>query len=103
MKMEQQSGNILTQVFAWITAISATLGVTTQDFIYFLFGLIGLVLSIASFIYSRFDANRKQKEEERRTLLIERYLVDTKNKPADKRPTAVEVIGEALKKVEAEG
>ncbi|CNE50565.1 TPA: hypothetical protein PXL45_000355 [Yersinia enterocolitica] len=102
MKMEQQTGSVFTQLFAWLAAFSATLGVTTQDFIYFVFGLIGIVLSAASFIYGRVDANRKQREEEKRTQLIETYLVDTKNKPTEKRPAAVEVITEALKKVEAE-
>ncbi|HHH1258996.1 TPA: hypothetical protein ACPZRQ_003564 [Yersinia enterocolitica] len=102
MKMEQQTGSVFTQLFAWLAAFSATLGVTTQDFIYFVFGLIGIVLSAASFIYGRVDANRKQREEERRTLLIAEYLVDTKSKPIEIRPAAVEVITEALKKAEAE-
>ncbi|MEY4474422.1 MAG: hypothetical protein RL248_189 [Pseudomonadota bacterium] len=97
MKMEQQTSSIFTQLFAWLAAFSATLGATTQDFIYFVFGLIGIVLSVTSFIYGRVDANRKQREEEKRTQLIEKYLVDTKNHLTEKHPAAVEVITNVLK------
>jgi len=44
MKMNQQSGNIVTQFFAWLATIAAALGWTTQDFVYFIFGAIGVVI-----------------------------------------------------------
>ncbi|MEF9678919.1 hypothetical protein QX227_22890 [Pectobacterium aroidearum] len=101
MRMDQQPGNIVTQFFAWLAAIAGALGWTTQDVIYFAFGAIGVIISIVSFIYGRFDANKKRKEEEKRTRLLQNYLDEAKNKPADSRPSAVEVVAEALRKVDA--
>lgn len=101
MRMEQQPGNIVTQFFAWLAAIAGALGWTTQDVIYFAFGAIGVIISVASFIYGRLDANKKRREEEKRTRLLQSYLDEAKNKPADSRPSAVEVVAEALRKVDA--
>ncbi|MEI7143264.1 hypothetical protein WCT84_06700 [Pectobacterium brasiliense] len=98
--MDQQPG-IVTQFFAWLAAIASALGWTTQDVIYIAFGAIGVIISIVSFIYGRFDANKKRREEEKRTRLLQNYLDEAKNKPADSRPSAVEVVAEALRKVDA--
>ncbi|KQN63645.1 hypothetical protein [Erwinia sp. Leaf53] len=101
MKMEQQPGNVVTQFFAWLAAIAAALGWTTQDLVYFIFGAIGVVISIASYINSRMDARAAKLEARRRTKIIEDYIHDVQQKPVNERPSAVEVISEAVAKSEA--
>jgi len=101
MKMEQQPGNIVTQFFAWLATIAAALGWTTQDLVYFIFGGIGVFISLASFISGRIDAAAKRREEARRTQIIEDYIHDVQKKTAEQRPSAVEVISEAVAKSEA--
>lgn len=101
MKMEQQPGNIVTQFFAWLATIAAALGWTTQDLVYFIFGAIGVVISVISFVMNRLDARAKRREEARRTQIIEDYIHDVQQKPAEQRPSAVEVISEAVSKAEA--
>jgi hypothetical protein len=46
--MNDQSGNVITQFFAWLAAVSAALGFSTQDMVFMFFGLIGVLLSLAS-------------------------------------------------------
>lgn len=58
MKMND-SGNIFTQFFAWVGTLAAALGFTTQDVIYMLFGAVGLLISLASYINGRIDRNIK--------------------------------------------
>ena len=53
MKMNDQPGNIVTQFFAWLGVIASGLGLSTQDVVYMLFGLIGVAISVASFCYGR--------------------------------------------------
>lgn len=101
MKMDQQPGNIVTQFFAWLATIAGVLGWTTQDLVYFVFGFIGVVISLASFINSRIDARAARREDQRRTQIMEEYIADVKTKPVQERPSAVEVISEAAAKAEA--
>lgn len=49
-RMNDQSGNVITQFFAWLAAISAALGLSTQDIVFMFFGFIGVLLSLGSFI-----------------------------------------------------
>lgn len=99
MKMSDQPGNIFTQFFAWLGVIAAGLGLTTQDVVYMIFGLIGVVISIASFVYGRLDARSKKKEDEKRTAMISNYLGEIKDKPHAERPAAVQVAVDALERV----
>lgn len=92
------SGNIYTQFFAWLATLAAALGFTTQDMIYMFFGVVGLLISLASFVYGRFDARRKRKEDEKRTDMIQEYLEGVKDKPLEERPTAVSLVSNALQK-----
>ncbi|VFS43951.1 Uncharacterised protein [Enterobacter cancerogenus] len=57
-RMNDQSGNVITQFFAWLAAVSAALGFSTQDMVFMFFGLIGVLLSLASFISGRLDAQK---------------------------------------------
>lgn len=97
MKMND-SGNIFTQFFAWLGTLAAALGFTTQDVVYMLFGAVGLLISLASFVYGRFDARRKRKEDEKRTDMIREYLEGVKDKPLEERPAAVSLVSDALQK-----
>jgi hypothetical protein len=97
MKMND-SGNIFTQFFAWLGTLAAALGFTTQDVVYMFFGAVGLLISLASFIYGRFDARRKRKEDEKRTDMIREYLEGVKDKPLEERPAAVSLVSDALQK-----
>lgn len=97
MKMND-SGNIITQFFAWVGTIAAALGFTTQDIVYMFFGAVGLLISLASFVYGRFDARRKRKEDEKRTAMIRDYLVGIGDKPLEERPAAVSLVADALQK-----
>lgn len=98
MKMNDQPGNIVTQFFAWLGVIAAGLGLSTQDVVYMLFGLIGVVISVVSFVYGRFDAHRKRLEDEKRTAMISAYLVGAADKPHNERPAAVQIAVEALER-----
>ncbi|MEN3754458.1 hypothetical protein [Mangrovibacter plantisponsor] len=97
MKMNDQPGNIVTQFFAWLAAIAAGLGLTTQDVVYMIFGLIGVVISLASYVNGRIDARRRRKEDEKRTSMIREYLEEESDKPSSERPAVVSVVADALK------
>lgn len=97
MKMND-TGNIFTQFFAWLGTLAAALGFTTQDVVYMFFGAVGLLISLASFVYGRFDARRKRKEDEKRTDMIREYLEGVKDKPLEERPAAVSLVSDALQK-----
>ncbi|HDX4047746.1 TPA: hypothetical protein ROG05_000083 [Enterobacter soli] len=97
MKMND-TGNIFTQFFAWLGTLAAALGFTTQDVVYMFFGAVGLLISLASFVYGRFDAHRKRKEDEKRTDMIREYLEGVKDKPLEERPAAVSLVSDALQK-----
>ncbi|WP_197499310.1 hypothetical protein [Mangrovibacter phragmitis] len=97
MKMNDQPGNIVTQFFAWLAAIAAGLGLTTQDVVYMIFGLIGVVISLASYVNGRIDARRRRKEDEKRTSMIREYLEEESERSPSERPAVVSVVADALK------
>lgn len=66
MKMND-SGNIFTQFFAWVAALASAIGFTTQDLVFIFFGAAGLLISLVSYINGRVDANRRRREDEKRT------------------------------------
>ncbi|HHE5075068.1 TPA: hypothetical protein ACPEVZ_002045 [Citrobacter freundii] len=96
--MNNQSGGLVTQFFAWLTAFASAAGITTQDIFFILFGLIGVGISVASFIFGRLDARKKRKEEEARTRMLDAYLDGNSHRPVTERPAAVRVISDALQK-----
>ncbi|MFL7890233.1 hypothetical protein [Enterobacter pseudoroggenkampii] len=100
-RMNDQSGNALTQLFAWLAALSAALGLSTQDFVFMIFGLIGVVLSLASFISGRLDAHKLHKEDEKRTRLLEKYFEDVRKLPQEQRPSSVKVVTDAINRISA--
>lgn len=97
MKMND-SGNIFTQFFAWLGTLAAALGFTTQDIIYMIFGAVGLLISLASYISGRVDAHRKRKEDEKRTKMVDDYLNGVKDKSLNERADLAKVVVEALQK-----
>ncbi|WP_202303919.1 hypothetical protein [Dryocola clanedunensis] len=96
--MNDQPGNVVTQAFAWLAALAAGLGITTQDVVYMIFGLTGVAISIASYINGRLDARRRQKEDEKRTQLLEDYLAALPDKNAAKSPAVVNTVSEVVKR-----
>ncbi len=98
MRMNDHSGNIFTQLFAWLGTIAAALGFTTRDMIYMFFGAVGLLISLASFINGRIDARRRRKEDEKRTAMIKAYPEEVSDKPIEDRPAAVSVVADVLAK-----
>ncbi|BDN97288.1 TPA: hypothetical protein ACW7QV_003376 [Citrobacter braakii] len=91
-------GGVITQFFAWLAALASAAGITFQDVFFILFGFAGVVISVASFVYGRFDARRKRNEDEARTKMLEAYLDGVSHKPVNERPAAVRVISEAMQK-----
>lgn len=100
-RMNDQSGNLITQFFAWLAAVSAALGFSTQDMVFMFFGLIGVLLSLASFISGRLDARKLHKEDQRRTQLLEQYFDDVRKLPPAGRPTSVKVVTDAINRINA--
>ncbi|EQC1554429.1 hypothetical protein ACY2PI_000640 [Citrobacter amalonaticus] len=98
MRMNDHSGNIFTQFFAWVGTLAAALGFTTQDVVYMFFGAVGLLISLISYVNGRIDARRKHKEDEKRTAMIRDYLDGISDKPIAERPAAVSVVAEAITK-----
>lgn len=98
MRMNDHSGNIFTQFFAWVGTLAAALGFTTQDMVYMFFGAVGLLISLISYVNGRIDARRKRKEDEKRTAMIRDYLDGITDKPIAERPAAVSVVADALTK-----
>ena len=96
MRMNDHSGNIFTQFFAWVGTLAAALGFTTQDMVYMFFGAVGLLISLISYVNGRIDARRKRKEDEKRTAMIRDYLDGISDKPIAERPAAVSVVADAL-------
>ncbi|MDA8487464.1 hypothetical protein [Kluyvera sp. Awk 3] len=103
MKMNDQQGNIITQFFAWLAAIASMLGFTTQDVVYILFGFIGVVISVASFVFGRMDARNERKEDSKRTQLLAEYLHGVQQKPLSERPSSAEVITESMNRINNNG
>lgn len=99
MKMNDQQGNIITQFFAWLAAVASMLGITTQDMVYILFGLIGVVISLASFVMGRLDARNERKQDQKRTQLLADYLHGVQLKPQSERPSTAEVITESINRI----
>lgn len=99
MRMNDHSGNIFTQFFAWVGTLAAAFGFTTQDMVYMFFGAVGLLISLISYVNGRIDARRKRKEDEKRTAMIRDYLDGISDKPIAERPAAVSVVADALTKV----
>lgn len=97
-RMNDSSGNAVTQLFAWIATFAAGVGISTQDVVYMFFGAVGLVVSLASYANGRLDARRERKEEQKRTQMLSDYLNSISDKPAHERPAAVSIAIEALKK-----
>ena len=90
MKMND-SGNIFTQFFAWVAALASAIGFTTQDLVFMFFGAAGLLISLASYINGRVDANRRRR-------MVNDYLKGVGDKPLHERPAAASVVVEALQK-----
>ena len=95
MKMNDHPGNIVTQFFVWL----ATIGLATQDVVYMAFGLIGVFISLASYVNSLIDARRRRKQDEKRTQMLSNFLDEVKDKPHSERSAAVQVAVSALEKV----
>lgn len=100
-RMNDQSGNVITQFFAWLAAISAALGLSTQDIVFMFFGFIGVLLSLGSFIFGRVDARKLHKEDEKRTKLLEKYFEDAHLLPPEQRPASVKVVTDAINRISA--
>ncbi|ENG2550928.1 MULTISPECIES: hypothetical protein [Citrobacter] len=98
MRMNDYSGNIFTQFFAWLAALASVIGFTTQDLVFMFFGAVGLLISLISYVNGRIDARRKRKEDEKRTAMIRDYLDGISDKPISERPAAVSVVADALTK-----
>lgn len=99
MKMNDQPGNIVTQFFVWLATIVAGLGLATQDVVYMAFGLIGVFISLTSYVNSRIDVRRRRKEDEKQTQMLSNFLDEVKDKPHSERSAAVQVAVSALEKV----
>jgi hypothetical protein len=71
--MDQASSNIITQFFAWLAAVAAAAGITTQDIGFIAFGFIGVLVSVISLIMNRLDARVRRKQEAERTEIIRQF------------------------------
>lgn len=96
--MHDRAWELITQFFAWLAAIAAALGIATQDLVFIGFGLIGVGISVLSFLLGRIDARRRYREDQKRTALISDYLRTNKDKHPSDRPAAVKVVVDALKR-----
>ncbi|KGA24916.1 hypothetical protein AO825_08310 [Pectobacterium brasiliense] len=92
--MNDQPGNVVTQLFAWIAAVGSAAGIATQDLIFIFFGAVGAAVSVFSFISGRIDAYRERKEDERRTKMLSDYL-SSKNP----NPESTESVAELMKRI----
>lgn len=98
-RMNDQSGSVITQFFAWLAALSSALGLTTQDMVFMFFGLIGVLLSLASYISGRIDASKLHREDQRRTELLEKYFDDARKLPPEGRPASIQVVTDAINRI----
>lgn len=96
--MNDQPGNIVTQAFAWLATLAAGLGITTQDMVYMIFGLAGVGISVASYINGRLDARRRQREDEKRTRLLQDYLAGLQNQKGAERLASIRAVGEVIRR-----
>jgi hypothetical protein len=99
MKMNDQTSNAVTQFFAWIAAFASAIGFTTQDVVYMIFGLLGVIVSLASFFSGRIDARRLSQEEEKRTRLLEKYFEDIHRLPPEQRPSSAQVVTDTMNRI----
>ena len=94
--MNDQPSNVLTQIFAWVTAVASAAGIATQDLVYILFGFVGALVSVISLVSGRVDSYRNRKEDERRTQLFADYLKEVSKTPDTASPASV---SEVMKKI----
>ncbi len=80
--MNEHPNNVITQIFAWLAAAASAAGITTQDLIFIVFGAVGVVISVLSFVLGRIDARTKRLNEQRRTELYATYLKRRMDRPA---------------------
>lgn len=81
-----ESHSYYTQIFAGFAGIASALGIGTQDLIYLLFAVIGLVLSISSFICNRLDQRRRYAEEKKRTAILEKLVdIEAQKAPEERK------------------
>lgn len=95
--MNEHTGNIVTQFFAIVAAVAGAMGISTQDLAYILFGAIGALVSIASFVFGRIDARHVRKEDEKRTQLLNGYIEHAKEIDGD--PASLAVMNHVLDKM----
>lgn len=70
-----------------------------QDYVFIIGAVISAFFTIKTYYAKRRDERERLEEERKRTRLLESYLQDVANKPAEERPATAEVVTEAMKKV----
>ena len=93
------TNSVYTQLFAGFAAIASALGLSTQDLIYLVFALIGLILSIASFVYARIDAAKRHEEDKKRTAILNQLVDQEMLKPEEDRKAGVTHLKNFVSKI----
>ena len=92
MNQGNDNGGFWTHVCTWATALFSALGLTTEQWIYVVCALIGLMLSILTYM-SKIKADKMRAiQDEARTEILRSYLAGRQNNnPADIKSVAGEV------------
>lgn len=96
--MNDQPANLVTQSFAWLAALAAGLGITTQDMVYMIFGRLSVLISLASWLGGRLDARRQRLEDQKRTRILQTLVDDLQNRNRAEQIEIVRAVSEVLKK-----
>lgn len=96
--MNDQPANLVTQCSAWLAALAAGLGITTQDMVYMIFGLISVLISLASWLGGRLDAHRQHLEDQKRTRILQALVDDLHTLNRSELIEIIRAVGEVVKK-----
>lgn len=97
-----EHSDLLTRLFGGFTAVAAVLGISTQDLAYIVFGFIGMLCTVASFVCQSWNEHKKtranEREERARTEIIREYIEEARRLHTENHSAALDVVEEATKR-----
>lgn len=97
MKMHTDNPNL---PYWWSAMLGFFSLLSLQDYVFIIGALISAFFTIKTYYAKRREGREHLAEERRRTQILEDYLKGQSDKPEKERPAAVEVVAEAMRKVE---
>ncbi|WJV61373.1 hypothetical protein PCO87_15860 [Pectobacteriaceae bacterium C52] len=96
MKMDPNSHNL---PYWWSGSLAFFSTLSLQDYVFVIGAVISAFFTVKTYYAKRKEERENLKEERRRTQLLADYLNGVSSKPESARPSSVEVVAEAMKRM----